>query len=144
MRADSVLRVNIAKHPSSSVEIYHHRPPFLWLPTLRCEHANLDIRALRLATVDGVVVDAPHGLLRPAAKDQGAGGSGGSHRLQLDLLQVDEVLVVESGVVRVQPVPDGLVEGIWRPWGRIGRHEELWSAGWRSVRLCWSRMDAGT
>ena len=134
MRADSVLRLDIAQHPASPVEVYRHGPALLGPLALGSEYSDLDIWTLGLAPADGDVLDVAHGKRGPAAQYQRARSPGGCHGLELDLWQVDEVLVVEIGVVRVQSVLDGCVEGIWGlrdSRGCRGSHEGLWIAGWR-------------
>jgi hypothetical protein len=41
----------------------------------------------------------------------------------VDLLVVDNVFVVEGDILRVQQIPDGFVERVWR-LGRGSRHGE--------------------
>lgn len=118
IRAHRIFRVDVSQYPSSTVEVQHHRPSTPRLLTLGREHANLDIRSLGNPPLDGDILRLTHLQQRTTTRDQNTASSRCSDGLKMHLLKVDDMLVVESDVFRIQKVLDGLMQGIW--WLRVG------------------------
>ena len=112
MRRNHILRLNGPQHPSSAVKIDTHRPSSRRFGALGRETPDSHIRTGGLFPGKGVVDGAADRVQRPGAGDEDAAGTGGGDGLQVDLLLVEDVGVVEGGVLGVDSVDDGVVEGV--------------------------------
>lgn len=118
IRAYRIFRVDIPQYPSSTMEVQHHRPSTFRLLALGREHANIDIRSLGYPPLDGDILRLTHLQQRTTTRDQDTARSRCSDGLKMHLLKVDDMLVVESDVFRIQKVLDGVMQGIW--WLEVG------------------------
>lgn len=119
MATDRVLRIDIPQHPSPAVEVQHRGPPVRWRLTLGREDADLDLPFLPgicLRPRNQEILNLADLEDGPAPRDQDAAGPRRLDGLVVHLLLVDDVLVVEGDVFRVEFVLDGGVEGV----GRLG------------------------
>lgn len=114
IRAHRIFRVNIPQYPSSTVKVQHYRPSTFWPLTFGCEYANQDPRPLGSPPLDGDILRLAHLQQRTTTRDQDTARPRCSNGLKMYLLKVDDMLVVESDVFRIQKVLDGVMQGIWR------------------------------
>lgn len=110
---DRVLRVDVPQHPAAAVVVDEDGPAGSGLRARGREAADHDIGAGARGALDGEVLGGADGEEGAAAGDQDSGGAGGGDGLQVHLLLVDDVGVVEGGVVGVDFSGDGGVEGVW-------------------------------
>ena len=100
------------------MKVQHHRPSIAWFLALGREHTNIDIRSLGNPSLDGDILRLAHVQQRTTTRDQDTATSRCSNGLKMHLLKVDDMLVVESNIFRIQKVLDGVMQGI--RWLRVG------------------------
>lgn len=116
IRAHRILRVDIAQHPAAPVKVEEDRPSAVRPRRRRLvgrEHSHGNVRPCGLDARDLEVLGLADGEFGAAAGDDDAAGARGGDRLQVNLLLVSDVFVVEGGVLGMDAVADGRVEGIW-------------------------------
>ena len=130
MASDHILRLDVAQHPSTAVEVHTHGPASLRLVSQRREASQLDIRSRALLPRDHQVDRRSNFLQRPGTGDQNTAGSRRRDGLQVDLLLVEDVGVVEGRILGVDTVDNG---GVERVGGLVVRHDDgcgRWWEGW--------------
>jgi len=114
VRGDDVLRVDCTEDPAAAMEIDAGWPAAVRYFAGGGEASNPDIGPLTLSPWEGVVRSITYGMQRSGPGDEDAARTGCLDGLQMNLLLIEDVLVVESSILRIYSVYDRIVERIWR------------------------------